>query len=128
MKLTDSKIQIDIATAGIKKCKKCDEEYPATLGYFYQAKGNTGGLVHICKRCSDNKRHRKRIEELENTEISTELNGGIVDKLEDEKFSLKHEKGKLKSQNLFLKVLLFVIFVGLAIMFFTNIEVVHAAK
>ena len=128
MKLTDSKIQIDIATAGIKKCKKCDEEYPATLGYFYQAKGNLGGLVHICKRCSDNKRYRKRIEELENTEISTELNGGIVDKLEDEKFSLKHEKGKLKSQNIFLKVLLFVIFVGLAIMFFTNIEVVYAAK
>ncbi len=32
MKLTDSKIQIDIATAGIKKCKKCDEVLYAATG------------------------------------------------------------------------------------------------
>ena len=67
MKLTDTKIQIDLETAGIKKCNSCGLEYPATLDYFYQAKGNTGGLVHACKRCRDNKQYRKKIEELKIT-------------------------------------------------------------
>ena len=80
MKLTDSKIKIGIETAGVKKCKKCEEEYPATLGYFYQAKGNVGGLTHICKRCSDNKQYRKRIEDLRSLENVKEVEQKIKSK------------------------------------------------
>ena len=80
MKLTDSKIKIDIETAGVKKCKKCEEEYPATLGYFYQAKGNVGGLTHICKRCSDNKQYQKRIEDLRSLENVKEVEQKIKSK------------------------------------------------
>ena len=80
MKLTDAKIQIDLETAGVKKCKKCEEEYPATLGYFYQAKGNVGGLTHICKRCSDNKQYRKRIEDLRSLENVKEVEQKIKSK------------------------------------------------
>ena len=80
MKLTDAKIQIDLETAGVKKCKKCEEEYPATLGYFYQAKGNVGGLTHICKRCSDNKQYQKRIEDLRSLENVKEVEQKIKSK------------------------------------------------
>ena len=94
MKLTDSKIKIDIETAGVKKCKKCEEEYPATLGYFYQAKGNVGGLTHICKRCSDNKQYRKRIEDLRSLENVKEVEQRIKEK--DKRIEeLQHENDKV---------------------------------
>lgn len=93
MKLTDSKIKIDIETAGVKKCKKCEEEYPATLGYFYQAKGNVGGLTHICKRCSDNKQYRKRIEDLRSLENVKEVEQKLKEKTDENK-DLKFELRK----------------------------------
>ena len=44
MKLTDSKIKIDIETAGVKKCKKCEEEYNQIKskypGHFKEAEKN----------------------------------------------------------------------------------------
>ena len=119
MKLTDAKIQIDLETAGVKKCKKCEEEYPATLGYFYQAKGNTGGLVHICKRCSDNKTNHKKINELkslnsvkeieefkkkkhilwrEKVEVET-LSKQKIEKLEEQIFDFRHEVKELVKKN-----------------------------
>ena len=93
MKLTDVKIQIDLETSGVKKCKKCEEEYPATLGYFYQAKGNVGGLTHICKRCSDNKQYRKRIEDLRSLENVKEVEQKLKEKIDENK-DLKFELRK----------------------------------
>ena len=92
MKLTDSKIQIDLELAGVKKCKKCDEEYPATLGYFYQAKRNLGGLTHICKRCRDNKTNHKKINELKSLNSVKE-----IEELKKKKHILWREKVEVES-------------------------------
>lgn len=139
MKLTDSKIQIDIATAGIKKCKKCNEEYPATLGYFYQAKGNTGGLVHICKRCRDNKTNHKEINELkslnsvkeieelkkkkhilwrEKVEVET-LSKQKIEKLEEQIFDFRYEVKELVKKNFRQKEAFIILLIFILVLFGT---------
>lgn len=35
----------------MKECRKCKTEFPATLEYFHEAKGNKDGLNRACKGC-----------------------------------------------------------------------------
>ena len=64
LRLTDTKIMNDINYAGIKVCKNCEVEYPATRKYFYVASGNKDGLRCECKRCTDKAQYQKKVKEL----------------------------------------------------------------
>ena len=64
LRLTDTKIVNDINCAGVKVCKNCEVEYPATEKYFYRAKGNKDGFRCECKRCTDKAQYQKKVKDL----------------------------------------------------------------
>ncbi len=64
VRLTDKQIMKDINYAGVKVCKNCEVEYPATRQYFYQASGNKDGLRCECKRCTDKAQYQKKVKDL----------------------------------------------------------------
>lgn len=64
VRITDMQIAKDINYAGVKVCKNCEVEYPATEKYFYRAKGNKDGLRCECKRCTDKAQYQKKVKDL----------------------------------------------------------------
>lgn len=81
VRLTDMQIAKDINYAGVKACKNCEVEYPATEKYFYRAKGNKDGFRCECKRCTDNtnnQRRMKNLKSLDNVKVAEEKSKQIA--------------------------------------------------
>lgn len=75
VRITDMQIAKDINYAGVKTCKNCEVEYPATEKYFYRAKGNKDGFRCECKRCTDKAQYQKKVKDLkslDNVKIAEE--------------------------------------------------------
>lgn len=94
LKLTNTRIVNDINWAGVKVCKKCKEEFPATANYFYKASGNKDGLRCECKRCTDNSQNRK-----EKTDLKKSDNIKAVIEREKEIKELKENLRKIEIFN-----------------------------
>ncbi len=126
VRLTDKQIMKDINYAGVKVCKNCEVEYPATRQYFYQASGNKDGLRCECKRCTDKAQYQKKVKDLkvlDNVKVAEEKDKEIKKveamnaKLSDEIFDFADEKAKLIYRNTFLLLCTIILAFGIAAMY-----------